>query len=313
MTATDKGRELQEYLKGESRLSRLYREAASEVPPGVLDRKLLDAARAAARPRHAWSPFASHWFVPASLAVVVVLVVGIYMLSTVQVGTRGLSQKPVPRAGDVATPPATERTDRVAAERKRKTEESRIAEAPSSAPSTPSERAAARTEESAANRIAPAGQSKAVAPASVEPPVDAANRKQAPALVAGGAGVADIVSVAISGTPGAFYFDVGVRSKDTGCRQYADWWEVVSEDGRLLYRRVLLHSHVDEQPFVRGGGPVPIQPDTIVWIRAHMNPGGYGGVAFRGSPQSGFRAGTLASDFAADLARASPLPDGCAF
>lgn len=311
MTAADKERELQEYLKGESRLSRLYREAASEAPPGVLDRKLLDAARAATRPRHAWSPFASHWFVPVSMAVVLVLVVGIYIFSTVRVGTPGLNQKPVPMAGDVATPPATERSNRVAAERKQKAEEGRIAEAPSNAPSAPSEPAAARTEESAASRLSPSGQSKAVAPASAGRPADIA--KQAPALVAGGAGVADIVSVTISGAPGAFYFDVGVRSKDTGCRQYADWWEVVSEDGRLLYRRVLLHSHVDEQPFVRGGGPVPIQPDTIVWIRAHMNPGGYGGVAFRGSLRAGFRAATLASDFAADLASASPLPDGCAF
>lgn len=45
----------------------------------------------------------------------------------------------------------------------------------------------------------------------------------------------------------------------------------MSTDGKLLYRRVLLHSHVDEQPFTRSGGPVPIQTDSVVWVRAHMD------------------------------------------
>ena len=90
---------------------------------------------------------------------------------------------------------------------------------------------------------------------------------------------ADVIAVQASGSPGAYQFNVGIRSPDKGCAQYADWWEVVSTDGKLLYRRVLLHSHVDEQPFTRSGGPVPIQPDTVVWVRAHMNTGGYGGAA----------------------------------
>ena len=80
---------------------------------------------------------------------------------------------------------------------------------------------------------------------------------------------ADVIGVQVSGAPGAYQFNVTIKSPDTGCQQYADWWEVVSEDGRLLYRRVLLHSHVDEQPFTRSGGPVPIQADTVVWVRAH--------------------------------------------
>jgi len=124
---------------------------------------------------------------------------------------------------------------------------------------------------------------------------------------------ADVVSVQARGTPGAYQFEVGVRSPDTGCRQYADWWEVVSEDGKLLYRRVLLHSHVGEQPFTRGGGPVPIQADTTVWVRAHMNTSGYGGKAFKGSPKSGFAQAELVPSFAAALATQPPLPDGCAF
>lgn len=124
---------------------------------------------------------------------------------------------------------------------------------------------------------------------------------------------ADVVSVSVAGAPGAYQFEVGVRSPDTGCKQYADWWEVVSEDGRLLYRRVLLHSHVDEQPFVRGGGPVPVAADTRVWVRAHMNPQGYGGAALHGSVRDGFKSAALPADFAAQLATAPPLPEDCAF
>jgi hypothetical protein len=81
----------------------------------------------------------------------------------------------------------------------------------------------------------------------------------------------------------------------------------------LLYRRILAHSHVNEQPFVRSGGPVPIEPDTVVIVRAHMSNGGYGGLAFRGTPGAGFSEVPLSGDFANELETAPPLPDNCAF
>jgi len=124
---------------------------------------------------------------------------------------------------------------------------------------------------------------------------------------------ADVTGVVVSGSPGSYSFNVTVRSPDTGCKQYADWWEVLSEDGRLLYRRVLFHSHVGEQPFTRSGGPVPIQPDTLVWVRAHMNTSGYGGAALKGSVKDGFKPAALDAGFAAGVAKQTPLPDGCAF
>ena len=124
---------------------------------------------------------------------------------------------------------------------------------------------------------------------------------------------ADVISVEVSGSDNSYQFSVSVLSPDTGCDQFADWWEVLSPDGQLLYRRVLLHSHVGEQPFIRSGGPVPILPDQTVLIRAHLNTSGYGGQAFRGSVAEGFSPFELAKDFAASLENQHPLPKGCDF
>jgi len=125
--------------------------------------------------------------------------------------------------------------------------------------------------------------------------------------------LADVLSIKVTGEPNAYQFAVEVSSPDTGCDQYADWWEVASEDGQLLYRRVLLHSHVSEQPFIRSGGPVTIGENTVVVVRAHMSTGGYGGRALKGSVSSRFEAVELESDFASGVERQPPLPDDCAF
>ncbi len=123
--------------------------------------------------------------------------------------------------------------------------------------------------------------------------------------------VADIVSVSTSGEPGNYQFAVGIESPDIDCSQYANWWEVVTTDGDLLYRRILGHSHPTEQPFVRSGGPVEISEADEVIVRAHMHPAGYGGIVYRGSVAGGFEATTLAEDFATALSEQDPLPSGC--
>ena len=124
---------------------------------------------------------------------------------------------------------------------------------------------------------------------------------------------ADLISLDVSGDPGEYRFSVGVRSPDLGCEQYTDWWEVINEQGDLIYRRILLHSHTGEQPFVRSGGPVPIAPEDVVLVRAHMHPSGYGDVAYKGSIQTGFQEIELSPDFASELENTPPLPEGCAF
>ena len=85
---------------------------------------------------------------------------------------------------------------------------------------------------------------------------------------------ANVVAVSLSGNPGSYSVSVTVDSPDIRCESFADWWDVVSEDGELLIRRVLLHSHVDEQPFTRSGGPYNVQPTDILIIRAHMSGAG---------------------------------------
>ena len=124
---------------------------------------------------------------------------------------------------------------------------------------------------------------------------------------------ADVTAVSVAGEAGAYTFTVTVHSPDTGCEVYADWWEVVSPNGELLYRRVLLHSHVDEQPFSRSGGPVPIDSGDTVVVRAHMSTTGYGTAALRGSVEGGFVAVSMPPDFAVGLAEQVPLPSSCVF
>ena len=90
---------------------------------------------------------------------------------------------------------------------------------------------------------------------------------------------------------------------------------VSAEGNTLIYRRILGHSHVDEQPFARSGGKVVITANTEVIIRAHMHPTGYGAgkIAMKGSVASGFTVIDIAAEFGDDLEGVSPQPSGCAF
>ncbi len=151
------------------------------------------------------------------------------------------------------------------------------------------------------------------APASSDASSTPASSDGTPAGTEGGATLADVTAVEVSGGAGAYTFAVTIRSPDTGCDRYADWWEVTTESGELVHRRILAHSHVDEQPFTRSSSPVEVDAATTVIVRAHLSRGGYGGVAMRGSAADGFAAADLPADFAAQLETADPLPTGCAF
>lgn len=138
------------------------------------------------------------------------------------------------------------------------------------------------------------------------------------------AAYANVTAVTVTGPAGALTFGVSVSSADVDCSQFADWWEVLGTDGALLYRRVLTHSHTDENgttdvgapgnTFTRDGGPIAIETSTTVLVRAHMNRGGYRGQVLRGSADGGFAPATdLPLGFASDVERLAPQPTGCSF
>ncbi len=126
-------------------------------------------------------------------------------------------------------------------------------------------------------------------------------------------GVTQVTKIEVSGKANAYTFAVTIESPDTGCDQYADWWEIVDLDGNLVYRRILDHSHVTEQPFMRSGENIALAENKEVYVRMHMNNSGYAAKAQKGSVESGFQATELDVKFAKDLEKAAPLPDGCAF
>lgn len=143
--------------------------------------------------------------------------------------------------------------------------------------------------------------------------VSCSTNEQESENLASGLLVADVLAVQVTGRSNAYEFSVELRSPDKDCGQYADWWEVLSEDGTLLYRRILTHSHVTEQPFVRSGGPILIESSDVVLVRGHMRPAGYGGKVLSGSVQNGFREVMIGSEFADDVEDKPPQPDDCRF
>jgi len=83
------------------------------------------------------------------------------------------------------------------------------------------------------------------------------------------AGEVEIVSAKATGSAGTWTFAVTLRHDDTGWDHYADLWQIFTPDGELLGERVLLHPHVDEQPFTRSQSGITI-PEGVsqVIIRA---------------------------------------------
>ena len=71
-------------------------------------------------------------------------------------------------------------------------------------------------------------------------------------------------------------FSVTLEHADEGWNHYADRWDVVTLDGKLLKSRVLYHPHENEQPFTRSlsGVTVPASQRQVK-IRARDSKHGY--------------------------------------
>ena len=122
-----------------------------------------------------------------------------------------------------------------------------------------------------------------------------------------------VTNISVSGEAQNYTFNVTIKSPDTGCKQYADWWEVLDKEGNLIYRRILAHSHVNEQPFTRLGGKVKIEANTEIIVRAHMNNSGYLPMAFSGNISNGLTANKINPKKFPEAEKTEPLPTGCAF
>jgi hypothetical protein len=101
-------------------------------------------------------------------------------------------------------------------------------------------------------------------------------------LAANGTAIADEVKILAADfrNTGANRWSVSVtlRHADTGWDHYTDNWRVVDGEGQILGDRVLLHPHVDEQPFTRSLGNVKVPAGiTTVYIEAHDKVHGWTG------------------------------------
>lgn len=101
-----------------------------------------------------------------------------------------------------------------------------------------------------------------------------------------GKGNADVLEVrALQSGDGSWTFHVTVEHPDSGWEDYADGWDVLTPDGTVLKRdpnspftRLLLHPHVDEQPFTRSQSGIVIPEGvTELRVRAHDLVDGFGG------------------------------------
>ncbi len=93
------------------------------------------------------------------------------------------------------------------------------------------------------------------------------------------AGEVDVVAVTFERVNEETYrFEVTLRHADTGWDHYADRWEILAPDGRILGTRILAHPHVDEQPFTRSLSGVKIPGEVKnVELRGHDSVHAFGG------------------------------------
>ena len=89
------------------------------------------------------------------------------------------------------------------------------------------------------------------------------------------AGEVRIIEVSVE-CPSSCTFSVTLEHGDQGWGHYANQWDVVTLDGKLLKSRVLHHPHEQEQPFTRSLSGVFIPAgESKVKIRARDSKHGY--------------------------------------
>ncbi len=93
-----------------------------------------------------------------------------------------------------------------------------------------------------------------------------------------GAGEADVITAKVEHAGGDFYrFNVTLEHNDESWEHFAKAWEVLDLDGKVLGARVLLHPHINEQPFTRSQTIAIPENVNQVTIRAYDLVHEYGG------------------------------------
>ena len=101
----------------------------------------------------------------------------------------------------------------------------------------------------------------------------------ATSVIAGATSVLD--ARATANADGTYSFSATLAHRDEGWKHYADKWEVVTPEGKVLGTRTLFHPHVDEQPFTRSLARVEVPIGVIeVIIRGYDNVHGAGDRTF---------------------------------
>ncbi len=99
-------------------------------------------------------------------------------------------------------------------------------------------------------------------------------------------GNADVLNVeANENSNGTWTFRVSVEHPDTGWEDYADGWDVILPNGKVIkpnsteaFTKTLWHPHIEEQPFTRSQSNIVIPPEVdSVTVRAHDIRDGFGG------------------------------------
>ena len=91
-----------------------------------------------------------------------------------------------------------------------------------------------------------------------------------PALIDGPIVLA-VKAVTKPDTTGRYEISVTIQSPDENCDRHADWWEVLSEEGELLGRKLIENPHKFEQPFTTTATINIPTSDQAVIVRAHFS------------------------------------------
>jgi len=68
-----------------------------------------------------------------------------------------------------------------------------------------------------------------------------------------------------------------VKHSDTGWDHYANGWEIIDEQGKVIGKRVLHHPHVSEQPFTRSHTLIIPKSVKKITVKAIDSIHGHGG------------------------------------